>query len=146
MKKIFIMLVCVLLLFSFAGCGESESNSDNNTIPYSYNETEFAANYPGYFVKYEKGTLTVTNHDSDKDTYPEEQEMIQYGECGIHNDGVIYFIYIMNEESYCYLEMDPTTQEILHEDDPMFNGSEERNERVNKLIEIINTIIDSKSN
>jgi hypothetical protein len=28
----------------------------------------------------------------------------------------------------------------------MFNGSEERNERVNKLIEIINTIIDSKSN
>ena len=88
----------------------------------------------------------VTNHDSDKDTYPEEQEMIQYGECGIHNDGVIYFIYIMNEESYCYLEMDPTTQEILYEDDPMFNGSEERNERVNKLIEIINTIIDSKSN
>ena len=52
----------------------------------------------------------------------------------------------MNEESYCYLEMDPTTQEILHEDDPMFIGSEERNERVNKLIEIINTIIDSKSN
>lgn len=146
MKKIFLMLICVLLLFSFAGCGESESNSGNNTIPYSYDETEFTTNYPGYFVKYEKGILTVTNHDSDKDTYPEEQEMIQYGECGIHNDGVIYFIYITNEESYCYLEMDPTTQEILHEDDPMFNGSEERNERVNKLIEIINTIIDSKSN
>lgn len=146
MKKYFIMLVCALLLLTFTGCGENESNSDNNTIPYSYDETEFATNYPGYFVKYEKGTLTVTNHDSDKDTYPEEQEMIQYGECGIHNNGVIYFIYILNEESYCYLEMDPTTQEILHEDDQMFNGSEKRNEHINKLIEIINTIIGAKRN
>lgn len=143
MKKLFSILMCTVLFFSFSGCGESDTNKESNNILYSYDESEFATKYPDYFVKYEDKTLTVTNYNSDNDTYPEEQEMIQYGECGIHNDGVIYFIYIMNEESYCYLEMDPTTHEILYEDDPMFNGSKDRNERVNKLIEIINAVIES---
>ncbi len=146
MKKFITIFICVTILFTFAGCGESRSTSNNNTaIPYTYDEDAFTTNYPGYYVKYENETLTVTNHDSDKDTYPEEQEMIQYGECGIHNNGVIYFIYIMNKETYCYLEIDPTNLEILHEDDPMFNGSEERNKRVDNLIEIINSIINSQN-
>lgn len=137
------MVIIMMSVVYLIGCGNAElaHSRDKSNIQYSYNIDKFAENYPGYYVTYDDNTFTVTNYDLDKEDYPITQEMIQYGNCGIHNDGIIYFIYIMNSDSYCYLEIDPTTLEILYEDDSMFNGSSERMVQVNKLISILNTVI-----
>ena len=135
MKKISILLL-IILVFSLVSCTRSDL-------------FEIERDGVTYYLDYSDGIKTVTNYHPYKFwALPDYQEMVEYGDgAGLENDGVVYFIYIVDTsiapespKAYYTAEFDGETKALLCEDGEYFSNEEEKNEVVERLLELIDMI------
>ncbi len=135
MKKISILLL-IILVFSLVSCLRSDL-------------FEIERDGVTYYLDYSDGIKTVTNYHPYKFwKLPNYQEMVQFGDgAGLENEGVVYFIYVVdtsidsdNPKAYYTAEFDGETKALLCEEGEYFSNEEEKNEVVERLLELIEMI------
>ena len=133
MKKILLTLISVILLFSLVSCLRSDL---------------FIVERDGfkYYLDYADGIKSATNyHPYNLFGLPKYQELIQHGDgAGLENDGVVYFIYVVDtsisaddSKAYYCAELDGETKELLCESGEYFENEEEKNKVIDRLLAII---------
>jgi hypothetical protein len=133
MKKILLTLISFILLFSLVSCLRSDL---------------FIVERDGfkYYLDYSDGIKSATNyHPYNFFSLPKYQELIQHGDgAGLENDGVVYFIYVVDtsisaddSKAYYCAEFDGETKEFLCESGEYFENEEEKNKVINRLLAII---------
>ena len=135
MKKVSIIL-SIILVFSLVSClGVDVLTIEHEGIT--------------YYSEYADGIKTITNYyPYNIFALPDYQELIQYGDgAGLENEGVVYFIYIVDtsmdsddSRAYYCAELDGETKELLCEDGEYFSSEAEKNEVVERLLEVIELI------
>lgn len=159
MKRRTIILLIIISIV-FGGCSntgsendsnsqelsiESESDSNNTVLNATYDESEFAKLYPDYYILVEDGNISITNYDSeDMSNIPPYQELVRYGEVGFESEGIIYYVFISEGESYYNAEIDAETKEILYEEDEYFTADGDKEIIVNQLIEMTEYVVEGK--
>ena len=135
MKKILSIVFILMMMFLICSCG--------------VNVVELDGENKGYYYEYSEGIKTVTNyHPTNIFSLPDYQEMIQYGDgAGLENEGVVYFIYIVDTsldpedaKAYYSAEFDGETRELLFEEGEYFSDETEKNEVVERLFEVLDSI------
>ena len=137
MKRLLLIVIILCLLLSLISCNRC-------------NIIEFERDGVTYYYEFANGTKTVTNYHPYSFLalgLPDYQEMVQYGDdAGLENDGVVYFIYVVDTSidpddphAYYSAELDGETKELLCEDGEYFSNEEEKNRVVARLVNIIDT-------
>ena len=131
MRKLLSIIILLAFLVSVTSC----------TV---FEVIEFTGeNGEAYFYEYSEGIKSVTNYHPYKFwSLPEYQELVQYGEgAGIENDGVVYFIYILDtsKEVYYSAELDGETKEILFEEGNYFEDEAGKKAVIDRLVNVIDT-------
>ena len=138
MKRLLLIIIALCLFISLVSCNRVDI-------------IEFERDGVTYYYEYSHGIKTVTNYHPYKFFtwgLPDYQEMVQYGnDVGLENDGVVYFIYVVDTsidpddpKAYYIAELDGETKELLCEDGEYFSSEEEKNGTVMRLVDIIDTI------
>lgn len=135
MKKVLLILISYVLLLSLISCNA--------------NVIEFTHDGVTYYYEFSDGIKTITNYHPYKFwELPNYQEMIQLGDgAGLENEGVVYFIYVVDTSidpdspsAYYTAEFDGETNTLLCEDGEYFSNEEEKNAVIERLLELIDTI------
>lgn len=154
MKKIGLVVLLISILLS--GCSQKEGNTGNevneevNSFDVASIESKtdvdaFQQNHEGYYLEFVheewmKG-CSVTNYDPSKlDDFPAYQELIEYGNVGLDNPGIVYRISIGEEADYFSAEFDSVTKEKLSEEGTWFLDVE-KEEKIAELLSIIDEIV-----
>ncbi len=148
MKKYILLVLSMIIALTFISCGETKEANDSSsktseTLDIDINKQ---SQHEGYFVKYNYGDaiVSITNYDPDIDTdeYPQYQELVQYGNCGIMSDDLIYYIFIVDSEDYCSFEIDAETLEVLYEENTLYTDDETKLQKKDELILMINEYLE----
>ena len=131
MKKLFSIVLLIALSLSVTSCA-------------FFDVIEFTGeNGETYFYEYSEGIKSITNYHPYKFwSMPTYQELVQYGDgAGIENDGVVYFIYVLDtsKETYYSAELDGETKEVLFEEGDYFEDEIEKKTVIDRLIHEIDT-------
>lgn len=135
MKKTLSIALILMMMLLVCSCGA--------------NVVALEGEHKGYFYEYSDGVKTITNyHPINIFSLPEYQEMIQYGDgAGLENEGVVYFIYIVDTsldpedaKAYYSAEFDGETRELLIEEGEYFSDERAKNEVVERLFEVLDSI------
>ena len=132
MKKLSIVLSIILVVSLVSCLGVDVLTIEHNGVT--------------YYSEYSDGIKSITNYyPYNIFALPDYQELIQYGDgAGLENEGVVYFIYVVDTSmdsddpsAYYCAELDGETKELLCEDGEYFSGEAEKNEAIERLLEVI---------
>lgn len=135
MKKVLLILILCVLLLSLISCNA-------NVIEFTHDDVT-------YYYEFSDGIKTITNYHPYKFwELPNYQEMIQLGDgAGLENEGVVYFIYVVDTSidpdspsAYYTAEFDAETRVLLFEEGGYFASEEEKKATVDRLFHLIDTV------
>ncbi len=139
MKKVLIGAVIFTLIFSLVSCGgNSLTQLDGGYYLERGNDL--------YGEEFE--SVSIMNYHPYKFwALPDYQELVQYGYVGLENEGVVYFVYIVDtsrdaDSPYAYYcaEFDGETRELLCEEGEYFSDNSVKNATVEKLLNLMDTV------
>lgn len=130
MKKVFAILLVIMISFSFAACATGAE--------------KLIGEYEGYYLESEDNIISVTNYAPyDFFHLPKYQELAQYGDgAGIDNEGVVYCIFITDtskEDTYYSAEFDEN-RTLLCEEGTFFTDEAAKNEIVTRLLDMLDSL------
>lgn len=125
---------------------ENEPDFDIHKIIESTDIKEFEASHSGYYVTFatEEGweSCVITNYPDDLDfgSFPDYQEMVEYGYVSIENSDVVYSIFIREDDKYFTIEYDAQTKTELSREGEWFL-QEDQESFTNRLLNMMDEII-----